>query len=290
MGFADDSQLYASFRPGVESTEDQTIAAMEACIRDVRLWMLHNKLKINDSKSEFMLVGSKQLLQKVNTVSIKVGDSEVVTSEGVRNLGIWLDKNLSMTDHVSRLCRSCYYNLHNIRAIRKCLSETATHTIIHAFITSKLDYGNATLYGISQENLHRLQRVQNTAARVIKILPKYCHITPHLKDLHWLPVGHRIVYKIAILVHKGLHGRTPTYISELLTYVSRPERSHRSNNQRLLVVPCTSRKSFGDRAFCVTGPKIWNSLPLEIRNIIDFTIFKQKLKTHLFNDYFNFSV
>ena len=183
----------------------------------------------------------------------------MTASDGVRDLGIWLDKHLSMTEHVSRLCQSCCCHLHTIRAICRCLSQTATHAIIHAFITSKLDCENATLYGISQENIQRLQRVQNTAARVVKILPKYCHISPHLKDLHWLPMSHRMVYKIAIIMHKGLHGCAPTYISELLIYVSRFECSHRFNNQRLLVVPSTYRKSFGDRAFNVTGPKIWNS-------------------------------
>ena len=128
----------------------------------------------------------------------------------------------------------------------------------------------------------RLQRVQNAAARVILELPKFCHITAHLHDLHWLPVSYRISFKIALTVFKCLHNMAPGYLSELICYLPDVGRTSRSRSSRLLHVPSSKRKTFGDRAFAVAGPTIWNSLPVELRSIDNVNTFKTQLKTHLF--------
>ena len=122
---------------------------------------------------------------------------------------------------------------------------------------------NSLLYGVPQEQLNRLQRIKNIAARVVTRSKKSCHITPILKDLHWLPVRYRIVYKILLIVYKAVNGLSPLYISNLLSFYT-PSRNLRSNEKLLLIEP-KSKHSWGDRSFVVAAPRLWNELPLSIR-------------------------
>ena len=127
-----------------------------------------------------------------------------------------------------------YYHLHNIRRIRKFLSQEATCTIINAFIASQIDYCNSLMNGLPENLFKKLQRVQNTAARLVFNLRKYDHITPALVTLHWLPVKYRIEFKTLLIDFKGLHGKAPTYIQEM-TIPSKIKRySIRSNEERVL--------------------------------------------------------
>ena len=142
--------------------------------------MEHDKLLLNDEKTEFLIVGTRQQLAKVNVSHINVGDSAVTTSLVVRNLGSWFDTKLTMDTHITKVCSAAFYYLHNIRQIRKYLSRESTETRVHAFISSRLDYCNRLLFGLPQSQLDKLQRVQNTAARLICKLPRFSHITPVL--------------------------------------------------------------------------------------------------------------
>ena len=127
-------------------------------------------------------------------------------------------------------------------------------------ITCRLDNGNTLLYGLPKYQIQGLQSVHTCDARLVKRLSKFGHTSPLLFELHWLPVEHRIVFKILLLVFKSLNDLAPTYISDLLTqYI--PSRSLRSSNQSLLVVPRSIQKTYGDRAFAVAGPRLWNALP-----------------------------
>ena len=154
----------------------------------------------------------------------------------------------------------------------------------HAFVTSKLDYGNSLLYGLPKSEINRLQLVQNAAARVVAKVRKYDRITPVRKKLHWLPVPARIEFKIMLLTWKSLHGQGPDYLSDLLKYKTS---SHGLRlTQNLLVDPMTYKATCGDRAFEKAAPKLWNSLPQDIRCTAKLETFKNKLKTHLFSMYY----
>lgn len=156
---------------------------------------------------------------------------------------------------------------------------------MHAFVSSRLDNGNSLLYGLPQSQLKRLQRIQNTAARIILRLKKHDHISHHVKALHWLPVKARIDFKILLLTYKAINGLAPLYLSELLTpYCS--NRDSRLNNRGLLQIPQTRLKTCGDRAFSKVAPKLWNDLPAEIRNKKTLTQFKTYLKTFLYQKYY----
>lgn len=176
-------------------------------------------------------------------------------------------------------------HLRNIIDIRASLTQDAAEKLVHALVTSRIDCGNALLAGLPAVQLEKIQRVQNTAARVICGARKHEPITPVLKRLHWLPIKFRIQYKILLLTFKALHGLAPDYIIELLT-VYQPQRTLRSNRNRTLVVPRTKQRSYGDRAFSAVAPKLWNALPVDLSAIDTLDSFKSSLKTFLFRQAF----
>jgi len=136
------------------------------------------------------------------------------TVDSARDLGVTLDSHLTMSAHVGSMCRSAYCFLRQLRPVVRSLTEDATKTVVHAFISMHLDYCNSLLCGISDTLLRRLQSVQNAAARVITRTPRRDHITPILHHLHWLPVRQRVAFKLAVLVYKALNNRAPEYLSQ----------------------------------------------------------------------------
>ena len=164
------------------------------------------------------MFGTKQRLPTLKDFRITVGDTTRIPSTSVCNLGVVFDSSLSMTTHISTICRTGYMHLHNISHIRRYLTIDATKALVHAFITSRLDYGNALLIGLPRDQINKLQRIQNMAARVITFTPCRDHITPVLKDLHWLPVKCRIEYKILLHVYRCLNGTAPVPAHIFKTY------------------------------------------------------------------------
>ena len=142
-----------------------------------------------------------------------------------------------MRHHITNVCQAGFFYLHNIRCIKMYLSRDSLLTLVHAFITSRLDYCNALLYGLPKEQIAKLQRVQNAAARLIMDIGKYSHITPALYELHWLPVPARIHFKILLLAFKAIHGLAPAYISNLLVIKRKSSYNLRSNSGILLEPP-----------------------------------------------------
>jgi len=263
------------------------LLALQDCINDVRQWMLSNKLKINDNKTEFLILGSKQQLEKVDIHGIWVGNEQVAPVSYVRNLGALFDENLAMNKHIAKVCSSGYYHLHNIRVVRKYLTQEAVCSIVHAFISSQLDYCNSLLSGLPAYLIGRLQRLQNSAARVVLNLRKYDHITPALRQLHWLPVKYRIQFKVILIVYKALHNMAPKYIKDMLVTKTTGPYRLRSDSAIMLRVPRFKCVTFGRRAFAINAPMLWNSMPCDIRQAVNIDIFKSKLKSHLFAKFIN---
>jgi hypothetical protein len=278
--YADDTQLYVAFDL---DKQEEAVAKMEACVCDIRTWMRKNKLKLNDDKTELIIITPTRQAQKVPIDKIKIGDSDVQSSTLAKNLGATFDDTMRMHQHVTALVRSCNAQLRSIGQARKYLTTDATEKVLHAFLSSRLDNGNSLLYGLPDYQIQRLQRVQNTAARILTRTKKHKHISPIIKNLHWLPVAKRIVFKILTLTYKCLHDLASAYLQQLLqTY--EPSRTLRSSAQCLLEVPKTRLKSYGDRAFAKAAPSLWNSLPLDIRQCNNLDLFKTSLKTYLFNE------
>lgn len=155
--YADDTQLYLSFSPEISSNQTDAISAVENCIQDIRRWMIEDKLKLNDDKSEFMVIGTQHQLSKVSIQSVKVGEVDVPSVTSARNLGTWFDTNLNMSMAITKTCSSAFFYLYNIRRIRKYLSKDNAVSLVHAFITSRIDYCNSLYYGLPNYQLHKLQ-------------------------------------------------------------------------------------------------------------------------------------
>ena len=154
--------------------------------------------------------------------------------------------------------------------------------MINSAVTSRLYYGNSLLYGINGYLVSQLQRCQNIAASIVSLGQKYDHITQVLKDLHWLPVKHRINYKILLLAYKAQHGMAPPYLSSLLSPY-KPGRSLRSEGKHLLTTPRYHLEGFGKRCFAHAAPSLWKTLPISIKCAQSIDTFKSCLNTHLFN-------
>jgi hypothetical protein len=165
--------------------------------------------------------------------------------------------------------------------IRRCLTVATTRTLIHALVTTRIDYCNALLHGLPKCLLQRLQHVENSAARVVTKTPRRHHITPILKELHWLPVESRIKYKVLVHTYKALGDKSPVYIKNLV-HLHQPTRSLRSQIALSLDVPRTKTATYGNRAFQVTAPILWNKLPDSLKSIPTLNGFKSSLNTYLF--------
>jgi hypothetical protein len=189
-----------------------------------------------------------------------------------------------MNDHVSAVCKAANFQIHRISSIRTYLSEDAAKQLIHAFVTSRLDYCNSLLYGIPDSSLQRIQRIQNIAARIITRSKKFDHITPVLKSLHWLPIHLRIQFKILLLCYRIQNEMAPGYLCDLLKPYHQ-ERTLRSSTKFLLHVPKTKLKRYGDRAFSSVAPVLWNNLPADIKDSATLPSFKKSLKTYLFGKF-----
>ena len=281
--YADDTQLYLEF-----DVCDWLAAKsrMENCIADMRIWLSQNCLKLNDSKTELLVIGQSHTLKQLHDpLTITIGDHFVQSSKSARNIGAILDNELRMVEQVNSISRSCYASLYSLARVRKYLTEDAVKTLVHAFVTNRLDNFNSLLTGLPSCIINRLQLIQNSAARLITRTKKHDHITGVLQALHWLPVEARIQYKILLLTYKALNGLAPLYLEELLVYKNN-SRSLRSSDEKLLEVPKSRLRTVGDRSFSFAAAKSWNELPKNIRLCTSVASFKNSLKTHLFKKHF----
>ena len=281
--YADDTELSKSSAPDQFSTVQQDI---QLCIVDVLHWMTSNKLKLNTDKTEVMPAGAQSRLNTINTSHISIDSHTVLFQSTVKYLGVKIDQTLNMHDYVSSICRAAFLEIRRISALRPYLSVDATKQLVNAFVTSRLDYCNSVLAGLPAEQISRLQLIQNSAARLILKRRKRDHVTPLLKELHWLPVRFRCQYKIAVLAYRHFDGSLPPYLSVSLT-TYQPSRTLRSLNEKLLKTPRFNLKTVGERSFSYLAPKIWNSLPSELRDAPTLSQFKTSLKTFFFNQAFS---
>ena len=286
QSFADDTQLYQSVSP---STIVSSLSNLELCIRDIKSWMVQNKLKLNDDKTEALFIhSSSKQLSYPQPACISVCDTQIPFAHSAKNLGVSISDDMSVDSQVQTICNSAYCELRRIGTIRHLLSVHTAKILVCAFVLSKLDYCNSLLYGCPQHLIYKLQKVQNSAARLVLRVSRYHHVQPLLKSLHWLPIKARIDYKIATLCHSYFNGTAPSYIIDMLSPYTPPRQLRSSSDSRILCVPLARTKSFGERSFSFSAPSVWNSLPREIRHIHSLPSFKTALKTHLFKLHYNF--
>ena len=243
-------------------------------------WLSACRLWLNAAKTQLLWLGSSQLVDRVDCHDALVLGTRVAISDTARDLGVVIDRELSLAAHVTAVYRSGYNQLRQLWPVVWSLTVNATKTLVQALISCRLDYCNSLLFGISDGLLRRLQSVQNAAARLVTGARRCDHITPVLRQLHWLPVRQRVVFKIAGLVHQSLVGLAPAYLADdcrLLSDIGRRPLQSNSNDIRKLLVPRTHNK-LRDRSFSAGGPRLWNDLPPGLRRPgLTFNSFRQSL-------------
>ena len=196
----------ASFHQDSGLSETEAITSTERCNKAVRAWMLKNKLKLNEEKTEFLVIGTPQQQDKASLDEMTVGHTKVETTTAARSLGVWFDGNMKFDTNVTKICVMGHFYLYNIRRIRKYLTYESVRTLTQATIIVRLDYCNSLLYGCSDGQIKMLQRLQILAAKLICNSTRFCRITSLMFKLHWLPVKQRIKYKILLMTYKAIHG------------------------------------------------------------------------------------
>ena len=277
--FADDNQLFRLLNPNSILSQTTAKSDLETCINGLSTWLFQNKLKLNESKTELLIIGKKTHLAKMEYNTVTIGNESITAKPCAKNLGVHIDEELTMRTQIINVVRTCNYQLRVLWSIRRFLDIEASKTLATSLILSRLDYCNSLYFGLPDVLIDKLQKVQNSAARFVFKMKKSDHISQALMRLHWLPIRYRIKFKIALLTFKSLHGEGPSYLQDLLQKQTkaRTTRSHDS-----LKVPRTKLKTAGDRAFSAAAPKVWNALPFHITSSNSTQMFKKKLKTHLF--------
>ena len=198
--FADDSQLWKSANSNSPEAIVSAKKALESGLFTISNWMCSNKLKLNHSKTEFLVIGSDKNRNKVEEKHIKVGSKQVCSVPSATNLGVTIDQNMSFRPHIAKVVKSCRFYLHKVWKIRKYLSADTTKSIVHATVVSRLDYCNALYINLPESHIEPLEKVLREAARLVTRTTRRNSITPVLCSLHWLPVKFRIKYKVLLLV------------------------------------------------------------------------------------------
>ena len=233
---------------------------MEGCVDEIKKWMASNMLKLNEEKTEFIIFGTHQKLKKLQNITIRIGNTNIIPVDHVRNLGFIMDKFCKNIRHINHLSSSLFQQLRNIRNIRAKLDFDTAKIVVQALILSKLDYCNSLLVGTPEFHLSHLQCVQNMACRVVCNLGKFDHVSPSMYSLHWLKVQERITFKIAYMVYCCIKGSAPDYLADLLPSTTHNRSLRFSTSGSLPSAKCqTSLASVG--SFSVVRPKFWNNLP-----------------------------
>ena len=271
--------------PDPSTTEQR----MSDCTSAVSKWLMSNGLLLNPAKSEVIRTGTSAQLNKINNDPVTVAGVPVSPKTHIKMLGVTFDSRLNFEKHVTETCSTASYHLRGLRHIRKVLDKQTANTIACSIVNSRLDYCNSVLAGINDYNINRLQRIQNSAARVVANVGTRHSVTSTLRELHWLPVAQRIDFKVALTTFKVLTTSTPSYLRcHLVNYT--PTRTLRSSSNNLLAIPVCNTV-LASRAFCVYAPRLWNSFPHYIRETvidnansgsISIEAFKRMLKTFFF--------
>ena len=279
-GYTDDQALKRAFDGESRTGETDTIDSLTNVA--IKQWMDQNRLKMNISKTEFIIFGSRQQLVKFKTSSIDINNSQIKRSESIWYLGADLGEKLTLRTMINRKCRTAMGNLQRLKLIRKSLSLSPATTVALGLVVAHLDYANALYAALPAIEIKKLLRIQNMTAKIITGADKYDSSTTALKALHWFPVHLRIEYNIATLVVRSLHDLAPPYLQELVTITKTRRTGLRSQARtNILDVPFTRRSTFADHAFSVVGPRTWNLLLDNLPSQTDYK-FKNVLKTHIF--------
>ena len=242
---------------------------MSDCLSALHSWFCHNGLTQNRSKSESILIGTRQRLCTFTPVaSPTIAGIPIPFSETIKTLGVTLDQNLTLNKHISSLSRSIHFYTRSLRHIRPALSESMATSLGASSMQSRLDCTNSVMYGMSASNMHKLQSAQNSLTRVV--LPSLRHLSAseRLSYLHWLTVHYKYSSKSP---HSPIRPWQP--VSHLISTISSNYTSHHElsvlqpsiySKYHICLHILVGRR----RAFSYSSPATWNSIPTSVKNFV----------------------
>ena len=276
--YVDDSQLHFKFSV---SDSSSAVAAVNQDLRDISKWCAKNSLLINPEKTKLVVVGSAQLIKRLPHISLSLLGKTISPVSVAKDLGVYIDQYLTYDVHVTKTVSSCMNQLVQIGRIKHLLDRKTPLLLINSFVFSKLFYCSSVWGNTSKRNLHKLQLVQNFAARVVLGLKKFDHISQGRRSLKWLDVTEKVLFNDLVLVFKCVNGLAPDYLGKYFIKRSAVHNKNTRGCNNFVVPRC--RLSMGQRAFYFRGPKEWNGLPDNIRNTKDIDSFKRRLFNRIFH-------
>ena len=246
-------------------------------------WMSSNRLRLNASKTQFIWQGSTRRLVRCTFDPIIINGDTILPSQTVRDLGAYIDFGINYDKHVARLTRTCFFQIRQLRSIRRSLTVESSHALVRALVLTWLDYCNRLLGGAPKYLLGLLSGVLWAAAHLILLLPRSGSVTDRIHtELHWLDIPSRVTFKPCVLAYRCIHGSAPSYLARFFTPVSAIAGCSqlRSAATSVLFVPRSHTSTIGPRAFAISAPSSWNSLPVDLRDPgLCLLTFRKILKT-----------
>ena len=276
--YADDSQILVT---GTINELNNLIAKAEGVLEMARHYFQINGLNINESKTKYIFIGSRQYISQIpeNTV-INFNGFAIEKSVNVKNLGVYFDKFLLFDGHIDAVCRKVNGTLIYLNRIKDRFDNEMRGMVVQSLAISILNYCLKIWGSTTKQQLQRIQKLQNFAAKVIDgKAKKYDHASPILNHLQWLTVKQKINFDLCVVIFKILHNLLPPWLFNLVRVGDRRSRQTRFNND--LFVSRTNT-DLGNRAFVVQGPSVWNKLPNHLKQITNINSFKINLKKNIY--------
>ena len=276
--YADDSFLCSSAFSIKEACNK-----LNSCLIHVSNWFKENRLLINTSKSHFMVIGTQSRIKNINeTITITLNEKPLDKITSTKLLGMIIDENLNFNQHIDFLIKKTSPKIALLKRLRHILPLESLNKIYHATVQPHFDYSLTVWGNSSKQNLSSIQKLQNRAARAITGNYDYTtSVSGLIKQLSWMNIHQRLSYFLGILVFKCLNNQAPTYLTELLNYVTDHQTYHtRSVSNNLLLVP-RSHLSLFRQSFHFAGSSLWNTLPISITKCDNIYKFKTDLKQYI---------
>ena len=246
-----------------------------------------HKMFVNLTKTSSMSIGSRQNLSNYDELNITIDNEDISNVDNQKLLGIIIDKTLSWDKQIDSVCLNITRRITLLKLLSKYVDMSNLKLYYNSYILPIFDYGCMIWGQSSTYNINRVLKLQKRAARIILQADFMTPSKEMFRQLGWLTFTNRVEYHICIMVFKSLNGQAPEYLSSLLTKSSETNtRNLRSSEQEILKVPF-ARTAYYKKSFSVTGPKLWNALPLEIRKSTSLATFKTSVKKYYLNKQLN---
>jgi hypothetical protein len=275
--YADDTLLYCT-----GSDVNEASQKLQLSLNEVSNWYNGNRLALNASKSSCMVIGSKYQTRTDNNLNVMLNNEKIEQVNKVKYLGVMIDNNLTWNEHISVLCKNLSYKISQLSRVKNIVTKDMMLTIYRSIIQPTIDYAITVWGHTTMENISKIQRLQNMAARIILDNFDYVNVRGInlVKQLKWMNITERIIYFEQLLMFKCIHGMAPDYLSNEITMEIEIRNINTRSHDMNVYIPFPNNE-FSKKSLFYSAAKNWNDLPDEMKEITNIENFKQKLKSNV---------